>query len=183
MKPETERLSYERITKHHAVELRGELCDPRVYEHIDERKAPTPAELMQSFVRKEVGAPSHRSAETWMDFAVRLKTIGKTIGRIEATVLETRAEVAYLFGYRHWGFGYAQEAVQWLQRLLAEEHAVHDLWATVTRDNRLSIALLERLGYVEVPQSRWPARLTSYNEGDCVFHLAGEQPGGVASPP
>jgi len=180
MKPETERLFYERITLHHAEALQDELCDPRVYEHIDDGKVPTPGELRASFVRREAGAPSHRSSETWLDFAVRLKSTGEGIGRVEATVLGRQAELAYLFGYRHWGHAYAREAVQWLERLIAEEHAVDDLWATVHPGNRRSMALLNRLGYAEAPRSRWPTRLTSHDEGDRVFHRPCERPDGVA---
>jgi len=172
MKYESDRLSYERITRHHAVDLRAVLCDPVVYEYIDEREAPSAEELLAAFIRKEGGAPPERGDETWIDLAVLLTRTGEAIGRVEATVIERRAEVAYLLGRAHWGFGFAREAVQWLQQLLAEDYGVRDLWATVMRGNQRSIALLERLGYAEAPQSCWPDVLTSFNEGDRVFHLS-----------
>lgn len=180
MNPESERLLYERIIRGHAVEMQAELCDPRVYAHIDDHQVPTPNELLESFARKEAGSPSHRSSETWIDCAVRLKDTEKIIGRIEATVLEDRAEVAYLFGFSHWGFGYAREALDWLQVLLAQEHAVREFWATVAPGNQRSIALLKRLGYAEAQQANWPDKLSSYNEGDFVYHRVASWPRDVA---
>ena len=167
---ESERLRYERITRHHAVELEDELCDPFVYEHLEDRQTPTPSELFESFAKREIGAPTQRCSESWFDFAARSKETGQLIGRIEATLIESRAEVAYLFGRRHWGFGYAFEAVQWLQAFLAKEHAAKEYWATVAPGNERSITLIKRLGYTEAPQAHWPAKLTGYVAGDCVYH-------------
>src|ERR1700722_15641143 len=111
--PATERLTFEPIQPHHAAGLQHVLCDPRVYECI-EAPCPTPAELEDSFVRKAAGAPAHRPDERWVDYAVRLPATGELIGRLEATVIKRRAEVAYLFGPAFWGCGYATEGLQWL---------------------------------------------------------------------
>ena len=44
-----------------------------------------------------------------------------TVGRIEATILEGQAEVAYLLGPRYWGYGFALEAMRWLHQMLESE--------------------------------------------------------------
>lgn len=170
MKPESERLLYEPITRQHALELQQALCDPRVYAFIDECCPPTHDELLQSFARKQAGAPAQRAGEVWIDYAVRSRQTGIAMGRVEATILDHKAEVAYLFGASFWGCGYALEAVQWLQQWVAWSYGINDCWATVSAQNARSIRLLGRLGYVESAQAEWPARLLSYGAGDRVFH-------------
>jgi len=167
------RLSYERILQRHAAEFEPILCDPRVYQFID-CDCPTPADLEVSFMHKEAGAPPHRSDEQWLDYAVRLTGSGVAIGRLEATLLEGRAEVAYLFGPDFWGCGYATEALAWLHELIRTKFGVMDFWATVKPGNDRSVRLLERSNYREEPSHTWP-RLTSYDPGDLVFRCrAGE---------
>jgi len=92
------------------------------------------------------------------------------IGRLEATVLEKRAEVAYLFGPEFWGHGYGTESLSWLHMFIEETFHILEFWATVRPDNGRSIRLLERLGYVEAAAETWP-QLTSYDPGDRVFRF------------
>jgi RimJ/RimL family protein N-acetyltransferase len=164
----SERLRYEPIHRSHASEFERILCDPLVYRFI-EGACPTPADLLSSFTRKEMGAPSERSDERWLDYAVRLGGSGLAIGRIEATILEKRAEVAYLFGTDFWGHGYATEGIRWLHALINTTLDIQEFWATVMPNNTRSMRLLERLGYLEAPAETWP-RLTSYDPGDRVFY-------------
>jgi RimJ/RimL family protein N-acetyltransferase len=166
----SERLSYVRIRASHASALADALCDPRVYEFID-MACPTPSELLESFGRKESGAPAARADESWFDYAVYRTADGRFIGRVEATLIGRNAEVAYLFGPAFWGQGYAQESLGWLHSILAEHFGATDFWAAIHPSNRRSIRLVERLGYREAPQLTWP-KLTSYDPGDRVFHSA-----------
>jgi RimJ/RimL family protein N-acetyltransferase len=165
----SDRLRYEPIRRSHATEFEPILCDPRVYRFI-EGGCPTPAHLQESFIRKEVGAPPERSNERWLDYAVRLAESGLAIGRIEATVLDKRAEVAYLFGPDYWGRGYATESLKWLHELINTTFDIQEFWATVMPGNIHSMRLLERCGYLEAPAETWP-RLTSYDPGDRVFRF------------
>jgi len=179
MNLESQRLQYEKITPTHAVELQEALCDPRVYEFIANHGTPTAADLREVFKRKALGPPPSRSDETWIDYAVRSKASGTTIGRIEATILEGHAEVAYMLGPRYWGQGFALEAMRWLHQLLELEFRVFEFWATVSPHNDRSLRLLARLGYGEAAAVLWPVQLLSYNGGDRVFcttrrHVTGE---------
>lgn len=155
------------------MEFEPILCDPRVYQFID-CDCPTLADLEESFMRKEAGAPPHRGDEHWLDYTVRLTGSGAPIGQLEATLLEGRAEVAYLLGPDFWGCGYASEGLAWLHELIRTNFGIEDFWATVKPGNERSIRLLERSGYREVPPDTWP-RLTSYDSGDQVFRYRGEQ--------
>lgn len=164
---ESERLTYEKITKKHADELKNVLCDPRVYMNVDDGVAPSFDELIESFALREKEAPHHRSDEQWVDYIVRTKELKIAIGRIEATVLEDRAEVAYMLGSTYWRKGYGSEILQWLQSFLNSNYKVKAFWATVTPGNEASKHLLLKNGYVEVFLDL--PRLTSYDENDWFF--------------
>lgn len=166
----SQRLQYERIEPRHAPELQEALCDPRVYECITGHETPTADDLLQAFTRKAAGAPASRSDEVWIDLAVRSVESGVAMGRIEATILEGQAEIAYLLGARHWGQGHACEAVRWLEHYLKSEFGVTDLWATVSSRNERSLKLLHLLGYAEAPPKSWPEKLVTHQPGDRVFH-------------
>jgi RimJ/RimL family protein N-acetyltransferase len=180
MNLESPRLQYEKIAPAHAAELQEALCDHRVYEFITDHGTPTADELLQVFTRKALGSPPSRSDETWIDYAVRAKESGVTIGRIEATILEGHAEVAYLLGPRYWGYGFALEAMRWLHQVLESEFRVFDFWATVSPSNDRSLRLLARLGYGEAASVIGPIRLLSYNSGDRVFHNSSRRVAGEA---
>jgi RimJ/RimL family protein N-acetyltransferase len=170
MNLESQRLQYEKITPAHAEELQVALCDHRVYEFITDHGTPTADELLQVFTRKALGSPPTRSDETWIDYAIRSKESGVAIGRIEATILEGQAEVAYLLGPRYWGYGFALEAMCWLHQLLQYEFRVFEFWATVSPNNDRSTRLLARLEYGEATSVLWPIQLLTYNNGDRVFY-------------
>jgi len=179
MNLESQRLQYETIRPAHAAELQEALFDHRVYEFITNHGTPTADELLQVFTRKSLGSPPTRSDETWIDYAVRSKESGMTVGRIEATIPEGQAEVAYLLGRRYWGYGFALEAMRWLHQMLECEFRVFEFWATVSPNNDRSLRLLARLGYGEATSVLWPVRLLTYNSGDRVFynssrHVTGE---------
>jgi RimJ/RimL family protein N-acetyltransferase len=176
---ESKRLVYERITQNHAKELESVLCDPRVYIHVDDGVAPTFDQLLESFVLRETGSSGNRSNETWIDYIVRTKDSQVAIGRVEATVIEHRAEVAYILGVEYWGKGYGSESLVWLQYFLQKNYEVEELWATVTPGNKASKNLLLKNGYIEVPIDNLP-QLTSYDENDWVFYRAVEEARGDA---
>lgn len=162
-----DRLVFEPLRQAHAFELINALTDPRVYEFIEGSYPATYEDLAAEFDRFEAGPPEGKRHERWWDYAVRLGERGQTIGRLEATLVDDWAEVAYLFGPEYWGRGYASEALTWLHGQLRQDGAAADWWASVCPGNERSMKLLTRLGYIEVA-SGWPA-LTSYDPGDRVF--------------
>jgi RimJ/RimL family protein N-acetyltransferase len=165
---ESKRLVYEQITSRHAGELKDVLDDPRVYVYVDDGVAPTFEQLLESFTLMKAGPPEHRKDERWVNYAVRIKDSQIAIGRVEATVIEHRAEVAYLFGADYWGKGYGSESLLWLQHLLQNNYGVSEFWATVTPGNMSSKHLLLKQGYAEVSRENMP-RLASYENDDWIF--------------
>ena len=110
--------------------------------------------------------------EEWLNWAVLSN--GTVIGRVEATLRHDTqqpgvAEVAYVFGPRWWGKGYATESTAWMIGHLAEVFGVRQYWATVDPRNTASIHLLERLGFTVTDLPEFG--LESFDEGDLVFVL------------
>jgi RimJ/RimL family protein N-acetyltransferase len=160
------RLRYEPLITEHAQALFPVLADPAVYRYIDDDIPTSVEELSKRFKQMSSGPPVNRTDELWWNYAVRLVESSLLIGRLEATIVQDRAEVAYLFGPAYWGQGYATEAMLWLHRQLQARTSASTFWATVRPENLRSIKLLRRLGYAQV--SEWP-RLLSYDSGDAVY--------------
>ena len=141
----SERLTYAALAAEHGASLFAALSDPAVYQHIDGHRPTSVQELSDAFARMSGGPPPHRAEEAWWNVAVFDAASGRGVGRLEATLVGDRAEVAYLFGPAFWGAGLGGEALGWLHGRL-REHRIATLWATTRPANVRSVRLLERLG-------------------------------------
>ena len=103
----------------------------------------------------------------WWNVGVFAADSHAGLGQLQATIYDNWAEIAYVFGSKHWGQGLAQESMRWFHERLREDGAAGTLWATVAPENEPSVRLLTRLGYAPVADG-WP-ELGSYDEGDLVF--------------
>jgi len=159
----TRRLSIEPLDETHAESLFAALDDPRVGAHIGGPDVSTLPALRERIARLRAGPPA-TSGEVWANWAVL--SDGTVIGRIEATLHGGIAEIAYVFGPRWWGRGYATEATRWLLDELRRQ-GVQACWATVAPENEASVRLLRRLGFVEVEPRG--VSLLSYDDGDLTF--------------
>ena len=139
----TERLTIEPLALRHARELFGALNDELVGRFLDGPDVTTLEALEQKIIRVTSEAPPERN-EVWRNFAVLLN--GRVIGRLEATLHHSVAEVAYVFGPAWWGHGYATEATAWLLRYIREA-GMSEAWATIAPANTASDRLLARLGF------------------------------------
>lgn len=119
--------------------------------------------------RAIAGPPKNSVNEHWINYAVRLVESGALIGRVEATVHDNLAEVAFLYSPSVWGRGFAAEGLLWLHSHLRGYEGVSTLWATTHPENVRSRALLVKAGYVQSATQGLPM-LYSYDEGDLVFH-------------
>jgi RimJ/RimL family protein N-acetyltransferase len=160
-------LRFEPLGRAHAERLSDALLDPAVYRFI---AGPNPAsifDLEDDFERAAQGPAADRGPMRWWNLGVFDAATGEGLGQIQATLVDDWAEVAYVFGSKHWGQGYAQEAMRWFHEQLRADGAAQALWATVAPGNERSLRLLARLGYAPVAEG-WPA-LGSYDDGDLVF--------------
>ncbi len=163
----SQRLRFAPLIPRHAASLSEALLDPAVYEFIGGDRPESIDALAARFEHFAAGPPAIRPTERWWNIAVFSLEDSRGLGRLEATLIDDRAEIAYLLGSDHWGKGYAFEAMSWFHDRLAEDGAVSKLWATVLPTNKKSVRLLQRLGYSPVTGG-WP-ELGSYDEGDLVF--------------
>lgn len=142
----SQRLLLEPQTVDHAAEMFGVLADPAIYRH-ENTPPPSLAWLTARFARL-AQRRSPDGAEHWLNWVVRLAPAGPAIGYVQATLrADGSALVAYVLNSRHWGRGYASEAVQALLDELAARWGVRLALAVLKRDNLRSLALLRRLGF------------------------------------
>lgn len=174
----TQRLRIQQLLPPHADTLFAVLDDPRVGRWIGGPPAADADSLRAVIARQCEGPPSDRRDERWWNFLVEADDVG-AVGTLQATVHADWAEVAYVFGPRGWGRGYATEGLRWLVGRLADE-GVTELWATVHPDNAASRRLLERVGFVEVAGLSRP--VASYDDGDVVYWRGGVVSPGTVSP-
>jgi RimJ/RimL family protein N-acetyltransferase len=163
------RLVIEELRIEHLAELASQLRQPEVYEYIG--GLPSHEEFILDRQRALRGPGPGASAERWLNFLVREKSSHLMLGRLEATLHDAIAEVAFLFGPRYWGQGFALEALAWLHGEVQRSHGVSSFWATTVPANTRCQSLLLRSGYTQVLTGA-PV-LYSFEAGDLVFHLRG----------
>ncbi len=146
----TARLTLEPLRAAHAALLFPVLVDPRLYTYVPDEMRTTVALLAERFAELARGAPPETN-ETWLNWVLRRRDDGATIGTLQATVEPGgRAWVGYLLTPSAWGHGFATEACTWLVAELARRHGVRDIMASVDVRNAKSIAVLERVGFARV---------------------------------
>lgn len=147
----TKRLGIEKLNRNHGESLYEVLKDPAVYSYIPQNAPLSIAELRQCYTKLENNLLTP-DGEIWINYAVRLVATNEYIGRIEATVRGIEAEIAYLFGSRYWGLGYASESIKKLISFLKQVYDVSVIRAATDTRNTNSIKLLDRLGFQFVKQ-------------------------------
>ena len=163
------RLLIEQLRAEHLPELATQLRQPLVYEHIG--GTPSLQEFILDRERALAGPGDAACNEHWLNYLVRERASRQMLGRLEATLHDSIAEVAFLFSPNYWGKGYAIEALAWLHAEIREAYGVASFWATTVPKNSRCQDVLLRSGYKQVHAATPP--LYSFDEGDLVFHLCG----------
>jgi RimJ/RimL family protein N-acetyltransferase len=157
--------TYAPMTPDDVVEVAAALDDERVYRFIGGLLPRS--EIERRLLGALRGPPADAPGEIWLNFVVRDAAGGGVLGRLEATLHDGIAEVAYLYAPSHWGRGLATAGLRWLHGDL-RARGVAETWAATLPENAASAALLERCGYRRVPVEQRPL-LHSYDDGDLVF--------------
>ena len=160
------RLQIEPIGLQHSTPLFHALDHDSVYDFIPNQRPINSDEVSDRIQRVLVG-PSVESDELWLNFVVLLD--GEIIGRLEATLVNSWAEIAYLFDPTYSGKGYATEGTLWLIDHICKNYRVTEFWATTDPNNLKSIQLLLRCGFKidSLPEHG----IHSYDKGDSIFRL------------
>ena len=141
----TSGLVLEPLVVAHAEAMFELLDDAAIYRYLDYPPPPSVDHLRDVYAKLEARA-SPDGTEIWLNWVVRSQ--GHTpVGYVQATISQRTAFVAYMLGRKHWGRGYAQEAMQAMLEHLASAYGVDCYLATVEVDNQRSIRLLTRLGF------------------------------------
>lgn len=165
----TRRLEMSPLAISDAVGLFAALDHPDVGQFIGGPDVTTLEALRIRIQRLASGPPPGSTDLEWLNVTVRSTELGdRIIGRLQATVHEGWAEVAWILGPEFWGHGYGTEGADWLVSHLGTTYNVSEVWATVDPVNARSIGLLRTLGFVQQPQ---PYRRVpeSLDDGDLVF--------------
>ena len=150
----TPRLALEPLERRHAALLFETLSDTAIYTFIPFDPPKSVETLAERYERLQVGRSANEK-EIWLNFALRKLEGNVYLGTVQATITGKRAFVAYELGPRHWGQGYAGEAVRALVGHLFSSYGLVPKPAegveviraeTDTRNDR-SAALLKRLGF------------------------------------
>lgn len=162
----TSRLVIEPLRLDHLDELAATLLHPAVYQHIED-DLPSLEDFKLALSRALAGPPDRAVGQTWLNYLVREAGTNVMLGRLEATVHDSLAEVAFLFGPSHWRKGHATAGLSWLHAEVKNMTNVSDFWATTVPANFRCQALLRRCGYAQVTDFK--PHLFSYAPGDLVF--------------
>ena len=138
----TDRLILEPLQLGHADEMVAVLADDRLYEYTG-GDAPT-LDVLADRYRHQIGGPG-RDDEEWFNWIARRIDSGAAVGYVQATVIDERADVAWLVGVDHQRQGFAGEAAEAMLAWLVE-HGVRMFSAHVAVDHVASARVAERLG-------------------------------------
>ncbi len=129
----------------------------------------TRAEI-EAFLRASENTPQDAPG-TWRQLAVCLHS-GTLIGDIGVHTLDDcQLELGYTLAPEHQRKGYATEAVLAILRQAFSVWNKHRVIASVDPENRASIRLLERLGFVPEARFRKSYRINGTWSDDCVYAL------------
>ena len=105
----TARLDLTPILREHAPLLFAALSDPALHEHTGGAPPATVDALARRFTAWEA-RQSPDGSERWLNWMVRERLSGDAVGYVQATVVESRADLAWVIGVRWQRRGYATEA-------------------------------------------------------------------------
>lgn len=104
-------------------------------------------EAVRRILAGHIPGPGNGATIWWV---AALSPDGPAIGECDLSEIDRhhgRAEIGFLFARRHWGQGYAHEAMERVIAYAFDELGLERLWARFHAGNEASQRLLERLGF------------------------------------
>ena len=145
----TDRLSLEPLREAHADEMVAVLAHAELYEYTG-GSPPDHATLANRYRAQVQGPPA--TEEQWLNWIVRSRESGMAIGFVQATVVGSRADVAWVIGVDSQGRGFATEAstamVEWLVAKGVEHIEAH-----IHPDHQASQRVAEQLGLMRTGET------------------------------
>jgi RimJ/RimL family protein N-acetyltransferase len=140
---DTVRLRLDPLTLDDADDLFAVLDDPELYMFTG--GAPMSRDALEKWIEYVVPGRSLDGGEIWRNWVVRLRTDGRTIGTVQATIVGDEATLAWTIGSDWQGRGYAKEAAAAVVLWVATSGVV---WfrAAIHPDNQASAAVARSVG-------------------------------------
>jgi RimJ/RimL family protein N-acetyltransferase len=150
----TERLDLLPLRVEHAAEMAEVLADPALHTFIGGTPH-SPQALLARYERLVAGSPD--PAEQWLNWVISLRSEGRLVGTVQATIAGRTAEIAWVVGTPWQGRGIASEAarglVDWLTTqpvdiVVAHVHPGHHASAAVAASAGLTATDVRHEGEV-----------------------------------
>ena len=128
------RLKLEPLVVSDAAEMAAVLAEPALYEFTG--GSPPSLEELRERYRLQAAGRSPDGSQEWLNWIVRLSDDGRAIGFVQATIVNGRADIAWLIGVPWQGHGFATEAaralVGWLEarRRRGRHHGPRPSWSS-----------------------------------------------------
>ena len=142
---ETERLRLAPMSVSDAAELHALLWSPDVGAAADLGSAASLQDV-RARIRRWERRRSPDGAEVWLNWTLRLKHDQTVVGRMQATVTERWADMAWVIGRRFRKLGYATEAARRIAAWLLDFFNLEEVRATIQPDNTASQGVARNLG-------------------------------------
>lgn len=142
---ETERLRLAPMTVNDAAELNELHWPPESDAPVKYGSSPS-LEDFRARIRRWEHRRSPDGAEVWLNWTLRQKHDQSIVGRMQATVTECRADMAWVIGRRHRNRGYATEAGRCIAAWLPEFFDLEEVRATINPDNTVSQRVAANVG-------------------------------------
>ena len=101
---------------------------------------------LRARIRRWESRRSPDGDEVWLNWTLRLKPCGTVVGRMQATVTEAWADMAWVIGRRYRNRGYATEAARSMAVWLREFFHVREVRASIHPDNAASQRVATKIG-------------------------------------
>jgi len=144
----TERLLIRPFRRGEAVDLAERRSDPEVARYQD-WTLPYPLDRAEKLVSELVAMDGPANDEWWMAAVCDINS-GVTFGDLALHLSQEArtAEVGYTLARKHWGNGYAVEALESLVKYLFDDLDVTRIFGMLHPDNTASAMVLERSGFL-----------------------------------
>ena len=140
----TPRLDLLPLRVSHADEMAGVLSDPALHTFIGGSPY-SPAALRVRYERLVAGSPD--PAVSWCNWVLREREASRLVGTVQATVIGTVAEIAWVVGTPWQGRGFASEAARGLVGRLRQQ-SVRTVLAHIHPEHLASAAVARAAGLV-----------------------------------
>ena len=141
----TNRLRLVPMMAAHAAEMFAILSDRQLYRFTGEQPPESAAALATRYSKLE-SRQSPDGSQQWLNWLVSLAENSVAIGYVQATVLESHADIAWVIGSKWQGSGYASEAAAALVKWLLD-NGVTEIRCCINADHIASQRVAANAGF------------------------------------